>query len=418
MVVVSLHPELIDSILSLLCGTPSITECALVCHSWLPCARHYLWAPHKVLHLNRMQIAEFLRLLDSPESTLLMISFNTLSLSQWRPRHPDAVYSDDDPWRDTAVQNLLARNLSFPSITSLILEQVDCRTLSQKALASLRNNYQSVKELELRCIAFISSELCGILSALPALEKITFSRGIACQSVPSTVNSVQITHSRLSNLVFNTEILPSSIIRFFARTIRYTTGIATVETKIPMPREHKHDMFGACGELLETAGMSLRAFKFRPSYSIANDQNTGDAVSFTELIGFPRNPNLEEIEIGQPGFGEAAIISLIQGLKVNPKPALRRLKLGLEMLSGWEKWTKTWLLVDETLSRMSLEDPKLIIDIPPLESPSPFREWEGFDPEQKKVLEKAYFESSSDKVKSYLPRTMECWELEVVVFPF
>ncbi|KAH0581531.1 hypothetical protein H2248_011240 [Termitomyces sp. 'cryptogamus'] len=198
MVIVSLHPELIDSILSLLCGTPSITECALVCHSWLPSARRYLWAPHKVLYLNGIQIAEFIRLLDSPESTLSMILFNTLRLSQWRPRLSDIVEWDDDLWRDTAVQNLLARNLSFTSVTSLTLEDVDCKTLSQSALSSLRNNYQSVKELELQYIAFTLSELCSILTALPTLEKITFGRRISCQSVPSTVNSVQIIHSPAS----------------------------------------------------------------------------------------------------------------------------------------------------------------------------------------------------------------------------
>ncbi|KAH0581529.1 hypothetical protein H2248_012647 [Termitomyces sp. 'cryptogamus'] len=88
------------------------------------------------------------------------------------------------------------------------------------------------------------------------------------------------------------------------------------------------------------------------------------------------------------------------------------------MLNDWENWTKTWLLVDETLSRMLLKDPKLIIELPPLASPFLIREWEGFEPERKKLMQKAYFERSSHRVQSYLPRTTECWELEVLMCPF
>jgi hypothetical protein len=280
---VSLPPELIDSILSHLCGTPTIAECALVCHSWLPGARYHLLPHPKVLHLDQIQIAEYLRLIDSPGSTLSLVSFSTLHLAQNRVviDWDNPIPPEGEVWRShTGVRDLLVRNLPFPPITSLFLEWIDWRTLSQPALTSLHSSFKSVKELDLKWIAITLPELGSLIAALTALEKITVGAGVPFDSAPSTVDSVQITHSNLCKLAF-TYPHPSWMIQFFSRAIQYfsrairyfsrairhTAGIVALSIDLPM--QGKSQEFKACGELLEIAGTNLRAFKLRTShYSI------------------------------------------------------------------------------------------------------------------------------------------------------
>jgi len=265
----SLPPELIDSILSHLCGTPSIAQCALVCHTWLPSARYYLLPSPKVLHLDQIQIVEFLHLIDSPLSTLLLISFNTLHLAQNRVIMDWANFipPEGNAWRNhTAVRDFLVRDLTFPPITSLFLEWIDWRTLSPTALASLHSSYKSLKELELKWIAFTLPELCNLIAALTALEKITVGEGAPFDSSPWTVDSIQMTHPNLCKLAFSYPP-PSWMIRFFARAIGYTAGIVGVSIDLPIQFQNSQwQQFKACGELLEVAGTSLRALELRASH--------------------------------------------------------------------------------------------------------------------------------------------------------
>ncbi|KDR81825.1 hypothetical protein GALMADRAFT_135220 [Galerina marginata CBS 339.88] len=400
----SLPPELIDSILSHLSGTPAIAECALVCHAWLPSARHHLLLPPKVLHLDQIQIAEFLHLIDSPRSTLSLVSFSTLHLAQNRVvidwANP-AVPPDAEAWRKhTAVQDFLARDSTFPPITSLFLEWIDWRTLSPTALTSLHSSYKSVKELELRWIVFTKPELCDLIAGLTALEKITVGEGVPFDSASWTADSVQMIHSSLCKLVFSYSP-PLWIIQFFARAIRYTGGIVGVSIDISGHRQQSK----ACGELLEAAGTSLRALKVQALYYNI-PLSVDDAVALAELFAFPRNTGLREIELY--GIGEINLKLLLQGLKSNAKPNLRQLKLGLAYRDDLQKWTGNWVLADETLSTMLLKEPKLILELPSFRS----EPW-SFNSEGTKAYESAYSLESFEEVKSLLPRTAERWKLEV-----
>jgi len=272
----SLPSKLINSILSHLCGTPSIAECALVCHSWLPSARYHLLPPPKVLHLDQIQIVEFLHLIDSPRSTLSLVSFSALHLAQNRVvmDWANLIPPEGDAWRNhTAIRDFFVRDLTFPSITSLFLECIDWRTLSPTALISLHSSYKSVKELELRWIAFTFHELCDLIAALTALEKITVGEGAAFDSAPWTIDSVQMTHPSLCKLVFSYPP-PSWMIRFFARAIGYTAGIVGVSIDL------QWQQFKACGELLKAAGTSLRALRLRAShYSLPLSVDDAGAIS-------------------------------------------------------------------------------------------------------------------------------------------
>ncbi|KAF8063529.1 hypothetical protein FPV67DRAFT_250849 [Lyophyllum atratum] len=261
-----LPPELIDSVLSHLCGTPTIAACALVCHSWLPSARYHLLPPPKVLHMNQIQIVEFLHLIDLPRSTLSLLSFSTLHLAQNRVvmDWDNPIPPDGNAWRShTAVRDFLVRDFEFPSITSLFLEWIDWSTLSPTALASLHNSYKSVKELELRSIALSFPELCNLIAALTTLEKITVGQCVPFDSGPWTVNSVQLRHPTLCKLAFSYPP-PSWMIRSFTRAIEYTAGIAEISIDLSMQFQgDTWQQFKACGELLEAAGTSLRALKLR-----------------------------------------------------------------------------------------------------------------------------------------------------------
>jgi hypothetical protein len=112
-----------------------------------------------------------------------------------------------------------------------------------------------VKELDLKWIAITLPELGSLIAALTALEKITVGAGVPFDSAPSTVDSVQITHSNLCKLAF-TYPHPSWMIQFFSRAIRYTAGI--VALSIDLPIQGKSQEFKACRELLEIAGTCSR----------------------------------------------------------------------------------------------------------------------------------------------------------------
>jgi hypothetical protein len=199
-----------------------------------------------------------------------MVSFSTLHLAQNRVimDWANPIPPEGNAWRNhTAICDFLIRDLPFPFVTSLFLEWMDWRTLSPTALTSLHNSYKSVKELELRWIAFTCSELCNLIAALTALEKLTVGEGAAFDSAPWTVDSVQLTHPTLCKLAFSYPP-PSWMIQFFARAIGYTAGIVGVSIDLPIQFHNngKWQQFKACGELLEAAGTSLRALKLQTSH--------------------------------------------------------------------------------------------------------------------------------------------------------
>jgi len=221
----------------------------------------------KVLHLDQIQIMEFLQLIDSPQSTLLMVSFSALHLAQNRViMWANPIPPDGNAWRNhKAICDFLVRDLPFPSITSLFLEWIDWRTLSPTALTSLHNSYKSLNlELELRWVAFTSSELCSLVAALTALEKFTVGEGAAFDSAPWTVDSVQLTHPNLCQLAFS-DPPPSWMIQFFARAIGYRAEIVGVSIHLPIRfnNDGEWQQFKSCEELLESAGTSLRALKLQ-----------------------------------------------------------------------------------------------------------------------------------------------------------
>jgi hypothetical protein len=113
---------------------------------------------------------------------------------------------------------------------------------------------------------------------------------------------------------------------------------------------------------------------------------------------------LQEIELNT--VDEITLKLLLQGLKLNAKPNLRQLKLGLADRDDLDKWTGNWVLADETLSMMLLKDPKLILELPSLWGGL----WNCVDPE---AFESDDPEESFKTLKSLLPRTAECWTLEV-----
>ena len=273
----SFPPELINLILSYLSGTPSIVECALVCLSWLPTARYHLLPPPKVLHLDQIQIVKFLHLIDSPRSTLSLVSVSTLHLAQNRVDMDwsNPVPFDGNAWRNhTAIRDFLVRDFKFSPITSLFLEWVDWRTLSPTALTSLHSSYKSVKELELRWIAFTSYELCNLVAALTALEKLTVGAGAPFDSAPWTVDAVQMTHPSLCKLSFS--FPPSWMIQFFTHTIGYAAGIVEVFIDIRQSHDGQGQQFKTYGGLLDAAGTSLRALKLRTSH-LSPPLSVGDA---------------------------------------------------------------------------------------------------------------------------------------------
>jgi len=115
---------------------------------------------------------------------------------------------------------------------------------------------------------------------------------------------------------------------------------------------------------------------------------------------------LQEIELNT--VDGTTLKLFLQGLKLNIKPNLRQLKLGLADRDDLKKWLGNWVLADETLSTMLLKDPKLILELPSLRS-----ELWNYNSDDVEAFESAYLEGSFKTLKSLLPRTAECWKLEV-----
>ena len=115
---------------------------------------------------------------------------------------------------------------------------------------------------------------------------------------------------------------------------------------------------------------------------------------------------MQEIELNT--VNEITLKLFLQGLKLNAKPNLRKLKLGLADRDDLEKWTGNWVLADEALSTMLLKDPKLILELPFLRP-----ELWNYNSDDVGAFESTYPQESLKTLKSLLPRTAECWKLEV-----
>ncbi|KAG6895779.1 hypothetical protein C0992_012654 [Termitomyces sp. T32_za158] len=205
---------------------------------------------------------------------------------------------------------------------------IDWRTLSPRAVTSLHSSFTSVKELELEWISFTLPEFFRLIDALTALEKITISSGVPFDTPRSTIDTVQISHSRLRQLVFS-DPQRGWMVDIFARAIRYTSGITSVSVKT----YYNSEELKACGELLATAGKNLRGLKLR----VYSASSPGADSIFSQLLALPHNANLEEIHI-EP-VDESTIVLLLQGLKMHAKPRLSRLKLGLNGAVDLGRWT-------------------------------------------------------------------------------
>ncbi|KAG6882730.1 hypothetical protein C0993_009385 [Termitomyces sp. T159_Od127] len=403
---ISMPAEILDSILSYLCGTASIAKCALVCQSWLPIARHHLLLPSRALYLNQFQIAEFVHLIDSPESTLSLVTINKLQLWQNAVVKPDphdlprADLTQGDEWmNEVAVQDLLARNLiSFRSVKSLSLQAINWRTLSPSAVTSLHNNFTSVKELELKSISFTLPELRRLLAALTALEKVTIGTGVPFGPDPPTIDTVQISHPSLCHLVLK-ESSVSCMVQFFARAIQYISGITSIAIALDCNTEELEK----CGELLETAGTSLRALILRVSKIDTPSPDTD--IVYHKLLVFPHNTNLQEVDITP--FEVSTIMPLLRGLKT--KPNLSRLRLGVTWPSHLERWLQGPLVRDKP-STTVLKDPKLIVGLPMLHD---FWDYLWHPHELLQAREKIYIERIFERLKKMLSQTLQYWTLEV-----
>ncbi|KAG6831792.1 hypothetical protein H0H92_007469 [Tricholoma furcatifolium] len=418
----SLAPELIDAILSHLSDTPTIAECALVCRSWVPSARYHLLPSPQVLRLYPIRIRKFLRLIDSPVSTLSFLFFSELRISVdqgWK-------LSQGEPEKTcTDAGDFLARNLPLPPIKSLFLSYIDWKRLPPSALSSLHTSYRSVKELEVRFIASITfPEFCGFITALESLEKLTFHSGVPFDWDSPTwpgfvvTSLVKITHPNLCKLVFVDSTHPE-LKQCLSRGISYASGIDSLSFHENIPLNHNNPQFQACGELLETAGTSLRSFKFNLFTYLMGPYHDTPHGSFADFIMLPRNTNVEVIKfVGHP-LNETTVKLLLRGLRLSPKPYLHRLQFRLkDGEDGWEKWD--WTLLDESFSMISKslksEDPNLIIYLPR----SPLG-WMKTDRDEVRTLEKVYLQEMTEKFKNnLLPRTVQRWKIKLILclWPF
>ena len=129
-------------------------------------------------------------------------------------------------------------------------------------------------------------------------------------------------------------------------------------------------------------------------------------------MGFPRNPNLEEIELNT--VNGVTFNLFLQGLKLNAKPNLRQLKLvladrhGLADSDELGRWSGKWEFADEILSTMLLKDPKPIVELPSLRS----QPWD-YDSADISAFEGAYSARSRKTLWGLLPRTAEYWKTEL-----
>jgi hypothetical protein len=153
-------PELITIVIGCLNDSKSVLECSLVSRTWLPGARYHLLDDY-VLELETVQIAPFLRLLESPYSSFHLLHIIELHIKQKKPKAIRDILtgcSTGREWyQESAFNDLLCwKSLDgkflteiFPSISSLYIQWVNLSTLSQPALESLHSDYKGITTLKL-----------------------------------------------------------------------------------------------------------------------------------------------------------------------------------------------------------------------------------------------------------------------------
>ncbi|KAG6909907.1 hypothetical protein DXG01_014427 [Tephrocybe rancida] len=155
---------------------PTLRACSLVCRSWLPLSRGHLIP---TVSLSSKNVRSFLRLLDSPYSTIsqsihhVSVQSDSNAISHRRPREsriypPDFNVTQGCPF--TCDETLLQRLTPFTALTSLSFSWLR-EGLASPTSITLVQGFSGLTKIEFRTCTFPSFEkFAGMICSLQKLR--------------------------------------------------------------------------------------------------------------------------------------------------------------------------------------------------------------------------------------------------------
>lgn len=254
-----LAPELIDLIIDFLHDNKgALCNCALVCRAWVPRSRYHSFS---VISLHPGHRCErFIEMLDSPFSTSQWWQTHTLNIAQ-------NVYSGiyGEPWN---LSNLFQRLMcwlssdgnktipsTFPSLTKLVIDWVDWRTLISDATSSI--SFLTLTYLRLWNVPFIQShDFLSFVQSFTVLETLD----LEDVRVGKVIGNQLVRSAKLRSLLLNGE--SAQMLEMLAQQVTYESGLQHLKLQYVNFSDLKQDVLSAISGLLKCAGPSLEKLEF------------------------------------------------------------------------------------------------------------------------------------------------------------
>ncbi|THV02527.1 hypothetical protein K435DRAFT_963039 [Dendrothele bispora CBS 962.96] len=352
-------PELISAVLEHL-EKAFLLKCSLVCRTWLAAARNQLLDDY-TLELDNSHTATFLRLLESPHSSLHHLRILGLRLSQKGIKDVREVITGrsvgGEWYKECSINDFLCwRTLDgksipaiFPTISSLSIEWLDLGSLSQPAIDSLRLDYTDITTLKLNNIRIPSfSRLQDLICTFPSLNTLHLMSHIH-------INPFEIPDDDQDRRESQNHCARPRSVHVVSSAPEVLNLLASLNTDgltlldITSSQHVVSESFvDACNNLLQATGSNLKRLGLQFS---ANGSPIPAQVDskFNALIKFSNNPNLEHINIRFPS--DSPTVPFVQNLDTDTTK-LQSLDLSLLKSATMDQISQAldWESFDDVLS--------------------------------------------------------------------
>ncbi|KAK0244232.1 hypothetical protein EDD85DRAFT_190922 [Armillaria nabsnona] len=145
----------------------SFCACCLVCRSWVPISRYYIY--DTIFLLSSSQVAKFLKSLICVEATPIGLYVNVLRLHEGSGRSPR-----EHLWFSKALPTL---SRCLPNVTNLTVECIVPDTFDPPSWAALLNGFLKVTSFSLFFCRFTSpTEVLQLIASFPRISSLYIAR--------------------------------------------------------------------------------------------------------------------------------------------------------------------------------------------------------------------------------------------------
>ncbi len=145
----------------------SFCACCLVCRSWVPISRYYIY--DTIFLLSSSQVAKFLKSLICVEATPIGLYVNVLRLHEGSGRSPR-----EHLWFSKALPTL---SRCLPNVTNLTVDCIVPDTFDPPSWAALLNGFLKVTSFSLFFCRFTSpTEVLQLIASFPRMSSLCITR--------------------------------------------------------------------------------------------------------------------------------------------------------------------------------------------------------------------------------------------------